>query len=107
MYHVFVFILIYFLLNNAIAEEPFAGVGLDVEHHKHPSMLCHSGGMTRNMTYTLKAMAGIESSDVRYYAFYKAERCLGGGDNYEREYAPFVSSRDESMGVSFEWKTNW
>lgn len=90
---------------DALAEEPFIGFGLDVEHHKHRSMLCNSGGMSRNLTYTLKAMAGYESNDVRYYLFYSNSACPAGGDTFT-ERSNYVMKRDETIGVSFEWKTN-
>jgi len=89
------------------SSEPFLGVGGELEHHKKKSMLCHGGGMGRNLTYSLKAMVGVESNDVRYYTFYKIRRCAIGGDMMDRDYSPYVISRDESVGVAFEWKTNW
>ena len=94
------------LCSKADAEE-FIGFGVDLEHNKKRSSLCYSGGVSRNLTYTAKVMAGIESGDVRYYAFYKNEKCVLNGDIKDNERAYFVSGREESIGISFEWTTSF
>jgi len=92
---------------EANAEDTFIGFGADIEHSKKPSMLCYSGGISRNLTWAAKAMIGVESGDVRYYAFYKNERCLLNGDSFNQPRSRYVDSRDESIGVSFEWRTHF
>lgn len=96
--------------HRAKAQEPFIGFGIDMEHHKHESNLCYSGGMSRNLTFSGKIMAGIESNDIRTYVFYKNSRCVLNGDLQDSDdhwRADQVINRDESVGVSFEWRTNF
>ena len=95
---------------RADASEPFIGFGLDVEHHKHESNLCYSGGFSRNMTATAKFEVGIESNDLRYYIFYKNQKCLLNGDLKDVDdhwRADQVQTRDEMIGFSVNWKTNF
>lgn len=92
---------------RAAAEERFIGFGMDVDHNKKRSSLCYSGGISRNLTYTAKAMAGIESGDIRYYFFYKNEKCVLNGDIKDNDRAYFVDGREESIGFSFEWRTHF
>lgn len=92
------------------ASEPFIGFGVDVEQHKHESDLCYSGGISRNMTATAKFEVGIESNDLRYYLFYKNQKCLFNGDLKDQDdhwRADQVKSRDEMIGFSVNWKTNF
>jgi hypothetical protein len=94
----------------ARASEPFVGFGVDVEHHKNESDLCFSGGFSRNMTATAKFEIGIESNDLRYYFFYKNQKCLLNGDLKSVDdhwRADQVKSRDEMIGFSVNWKTNF
>lgn len=108
----FVFLIIggtMFICAQASAQEPFIGFGIDLEHHKHETNLCYSGGFSRNMTFSGKVMAGIESNDVRMYMFYKNSKCVLNGDLRDPEdhwRADQVITRDESIGFTFEWKTN-
>ncbi|MAF43475.1 MAG: hypothetical protein CMI54_04800 [Parcubacteria group bacterium] len=98
------------LCAKADAADPFIGFGLDIEHHKNESNLCYSGGFSRNMTGVMKVEAGMESNDLRYYFFYKNRKCLINGDlrNEEEHWrADEVQTRDEMIGVSINWKTNF
>ena len=95
------------MFNKAEAGEPFIGFGIDTEHNKHRSSLCYSGGVSRNLTGTMKVMAGVESNDLRYYVFYRNEKCLLNGDLKESHGSGFVQTRKESVGFSVEWKTNF
>ena len=97
------------ILDYADASEPFIALGFDVDHHKNETNLCYSGGMSRNLTFESKVMVGFESNDIRTYFFYKNEKCLLNGDLKDPEdhwRAGEVESRDESVGISFEWRTN-
>ena len=98
------------LCSYADASEPFIGFGVDVEHHKHESNLCYSGGFSRNMTATAKFEIGIESNDLRYYFFYKNRKCLMNGDLKEVDdhwRADQVQTRDEMIGFSVNWRTTF
>ena len=91
---------------GAVAPESHR-VKANLQHKKSSSMLCYSGGVSRNLTFTTKVMAGIESDDIRYYAFYKNESCALDGDLRESDRAYFVNGREESVGFTFEWRTSW
>ena len=83
----------------ARAEGPFASLEVSAAHDKHKSILCYSGGFSRNLTGSLQAAFGWQSGDFYALAFYEKSECVSSGNKKDDERAYHVRSRIEEVGV--------
>lgn len=87
--------------------ESFAAIDFRLGHHKHESILCHSGGMSSNMTWQGELQVGVASSDFRYYMYYNSGRCFSSGKIRDRERSNYVQRVDEEIGLAVRWEIQW
>jgi hypothetical protein len=83
----------------AVAEGPFAGLEVEASHDKHKSILCYSGGFSRNLTYDTEFNLGYQSGDFYALVFYSKSECFSNGKKRDDDRAKHVRSRIEEMGV--------
>ena len=84
---------------SAYAEGPFAGLEIEASHDKHKSILCYSGGFSRNLTYDTELNIGYQSGDFYALVFYSKSECFSSGKKRDDDRAKHVRSRIEEMGV--------
>ena len=87
------------LCSYASAEGAFAGLEIEASHDKHKSILCYSGGFSRNLTYDTELNIGYESGDFYALVFYSKSECFSSGKKRDDDRAKHVRSRIEEMGV--------
>ena len=87
------------LSSEVSAEGLFVEGELHMGHQKNRSMICHSGGMSRNLVMGTTASIGYQFGDFYVKGYYDNTKCMSNGRRRD-ERSRFVRGRIEEIGIS-------